>query len=50
MMNKKNNIMSKKQIEKNNKNHWDWEIKYNNFIPANADLQKLEEYKTTIKI
>ena len=42
--------MSKKQIDKNNKNHWDWEIKYNDFVPANANLQKLEEYKKTITI
>ena len=41
---------SQSKIDKNNKNYWDWLIKYEGFIPANADLEKLEEYKKTIKI
>lgn len=39
-----------KQTAKNNQNHWDWEMKYNGFIPPNVDLEKFEEYKKKITV
>lgn len=41
---------SQKKIDKNNKNYWDWEIKYNGFTPPNCNLEKFEEYKNTITL
>ena len=30
---------SEKKIKKNNTKYWEWEIKYNNFVPSNTKKQ-----------
>ncbi len=30
-----------KKIKKNNTKYWEWEIKYNNFIPSNTKKDKI---------
>ena len=41
---------SQAKTQKNNNNYWDWEIKYNGFIPENTTKEGLERIKAKIKL
>lgn len=32
---------SQKKVEKNNAKYWEWEIKYNNFVPPNTKKKQI---------